>query len=96
MFPYAPQIALVVAFLMVIVLHAWFTRRMLSLRDRALAARAEYGKLRGEVVALAQEVGEFKQGLESNAVAIKALEAEIEEWQKKIAVFAPPEEEELF
>ena len=52
MLSYAPQMALVASFLCVIVLHAWFTRRIIRLRDEALAERKEYERLRSDVLTL--------------------------------------------
>ena len=96
MLSYAPQMALVASFLCVIVLHAWFTRRLIRLRDEALAERKEYERLRSDVLALSEEVVEFKRGMETNAVATKALEKEIEDWQRKIDSYVPESEDAAF
>lgn len=92
MFSYVSLIALIVTFLLVIVLHAWFTRRMLALRERALASRSEYHKLHARVVALAEELGEMRQGIESNSAAVKTTEAAIEDMKQQIANYRPEEE----
>lgn len=92
MFSYISLMILVVAFLLVIVLHAVFTRRMLALRDRALAAKSEYQKLRAKVSALAEEVNEMRQGVESNGAAAKNIEAAIEAKKQQIADYDPEEE----
>lgn len=96
MFAYAPQMALVASFLCVIVLHAWFTRRIVRLRDEAIAEHKEYDRLRGDVLALSEEVVEFKRGMETNEVATKALEKEVEDWQRKIDGYAPETEDAVF
>jgi len=96
MLSYAPQMGLVASFLCVIVLHAWFTRRIVRLRDEALAEYKEYGRLRNDVLALSEEVVEFKRGMETNEVATKSLEKEIEDWQRKMDSYSPESEDAVF
>ncbi len=96
MFSYVPQMALVVSFLCVIVLHAWFTRRIVRLRDAALAAHKEYEHLHSDVLALLEEVVEFKRGMENNSAAIKALGKEIEDWKRRIDSYTPEAEDAVF
>lgn len=96
MFAYVPQMALVVSFLCVIVLHAWFTRRMVRLRDETVAEHKEYERLRSDVLEISEEVVEFKRGMETNEVATKALEKEIEDWQRKVDGYSPEAEDAVF
>ncbi len=94
MFGYVSLSALVLAFLLVIILHAFFARRMMALRDRGVVAHGEYQRLRTQVAALAEEVGELQRGAEGNEAAIKGLETTIEELRQKIAGYQP--EQEIF
>ena len=92
---YPAYIALVVSFVLVIVLHAWFVRRLASFYERAQASRSQYGKLRTEMLSLAEEVGELERGMDSNDITIRTLEREIEELEEKLKAGVSEEEEEL-
>ena len=92
MFGFIAMVALVVALLVAIVLQAFFVRRTVALRDHATVVRIEYDKLQLQVQALAEEVGALQRGMESNTVAVRTLEAEIEELHHQIENYVPEDE----
>ena len=94
MFGYVSMMALMVAYLVAIVLHALFVRRIVALRNGAAAARREYDQLQSLVTALAEEVGAFRGGIDTNSVAVRRLESEIEELHQQIKNYVPEEEEQ--
>ncbi len=96
MFGYVSMMALVVAYLGALVLHAFFIRRMVALRDGATAARREYDQLRPQVVALAKEVSALRSGIDTNSVAVRMLQSEIEELHQQIENYVPEEQEQDF
>ena len=84
---YSAYMVLVVSFVLVIVLHAWFVRRLNHARDQARAVKDEYTRLRQEVAELAEAVDELERGKGSNATTLQVLEREIEEIRDKIKSF---------
>ena len=90
---YPAYIALVVCFVLVIVLHAWFVRRLSALKEQARADELEYHKLRMEMIALSESVSELDRGRDSNQVSILALEREIEEIKGMIREFLKSHED---
>jgi hypothetical protein len=79
--------ALVASFTSVILLHAWFVRRLTGYRERLHTVRDEYGRLHAEVATEAQAVADLGRGKESNALSITALEREIEELRTRVRTF---------
>ena len=90
---YTAYIALVVCFVLVIILHAWFVRRLSTLRDRARAGESECRRLRMEAEEVAETVAELNRGRNSNQVSIVALEREIEGTQALIREFLEAHED---
>lgn len=87
MFVYTAYMALIVCFILVIVLHAWFVRRLTGHRDRLRAVREEHGRLHAELTEASQAVADLGRGRESNTLSIAALEREIEELQTRVRTF---------
>ncbi|MEW6753280.1 MAG: hypothetical protein AB1505_20210 [Candidatus Latescibacterota bacterium] len=87
MFMYSAYMALVVTFVLVIVLHAWFVRRIARLRDQARALREDCERTRQELAELTQVVSELDHGKDSNAVSIVALDREIQDVRARIRAF---------
>lgn len=98
MFIYWACTALVASFTSVILLHAWFVRRLTSNRERLRATREEHGRLHAEVAAAAQAVADLGRGKESNTLSIAALEREIVGlYERSVAFLAEhPELQEEF
>ena len=69
--------ALVLAFVLIIVLQAWFVRRLTTMKNRLANARAEQRRLRATTAELADRAGDMQRGLSSNAAAIKGAEEEM-------------------
>jgi len=90
---YTAYIALIVSFILVIVLHAWFVRRLTGLHDEVRERKSEYQKLHAETVELAESVGELDRGKDSNATSIQALEREIEDTKIKMREFLAEHQE---
>jgi len=84
---YSAYMVLVVSFVLVIVLHAWFVRRLNRARDQAHAVKDNYTRLHTEVIELAETVDELERGKGSNATTLQVLEREIEEFREKIKSF---------
>ena len=87
MFMYSAYMVLVVSFVLVIVLHAWFVRRLTRYHERAHAVKEDSDRLHAEVAELAETVDELSRGKDSNATTLQVLEREIEEIQEKIRSF---------
>ncbi len=90
---YPAYIALIVIFILVIVLQAWFVRRLSNLHDQAQGAKSEYNRLRSEMMELSETVGELSRGRDSNEITLKTLEREIEDAKVKIRDFLEEHEE---
>jgi|APSaa5957512622_1039677.scaffolds.fasta_scaffold32287_2 uncharacterized protein (DUF342 family) len=90
---YTAYIALIISFILVIVLHAWFVRRLTGLHEQVRECKSEYQKLHAETMELAESVGELDRGKDSNATSIQALEREIEDTKIKIREFLAENQE---
>ncbi len=90
---YPAYIALIIVFNIVILLQAWFVRRLSRLRDQAHDAKTEYHKLHSEVVELSEMVNELSRGKESNEVSQQTLKREIEDIEGMIQNFLEEHEE---
>ena len=84
---YSAYMVLVVSFVLVIVLHAWFVRRLNHARERAHAVKDDYNRLRKEVAEAAETVDELDRGKDSNGTTLQTLKREIEEIREKIRTF---------
>jgi uncharacterized protein (DUF342 family) len=90
---YTAYIALIISFILVIVLNAWFVRRLTGLHEEVRECKNEYQKLHAETVELAESVGELDRGKDSNVTSIQALEHEIEDTKLKIREFLAEHQE---
>ncbi|MGY8825808.1 MAG: hypothetical protein ACKVJG_18040 [Candidatus Latescibacterota bacterium] len=93
MLNYTPLIALVSCFLCVIILHAWFSRRLVSLRDRATDAKSVYQRMHNDVATLLQEVAGMERGTDGNETVVKTLLVELPALRTKIENFSPDQDE---
>jgi len=90
---YTAYIALIVSFILVIVLNAWFVRRLTALHEQGRERKSEYQKLHAEMVEMTEAVGELDRGKDSNATSIQVLKREIEDTKIKIREFLAEHQE---
>ena len=83
----SPLLILVFGFVFVILLQAWFVRRITQLTARHQERKAAHRKLGEEAAELADEVTGLDRANESNVASIAGLEREIQELQERIAAF---------
>ena len=84
---YSAYMVLVICFVLVIVLNAWFVRRLNGLGDKVHTAKEDGDRQRKELTELTEAIDELNRGKDSNAVSTQVLAREIEEIQEKIKLF---------
>ena len=89
----AIYIALIIGFVLVIVLQAWFVRRVSTLKERARDTKNLWQRLRNEATELAQRSAEMKRGISNNVASTEHIRAEIEATKSSIRSFLEEHEE---
>ena len=88
----SPLILLVFGLVLVILLQAWFVRRISQLTARHKERKGTYGRLRVEAAELAEEVSGLDRARESSVASVAGLERETQELQGRIDAFVAEHE----
>ena len=91
-FASSPLLLLVFGFVLLVLLQAWFVRRITQLTARHKERQSTHRKLGTEAAELADEVAGLSRAGESGATSIAGLGREIEELQKRIDAFVADHE----
>lgn len=86
-FASSPLLIIVFGFVLLILLQAWFVRRITQLTARHQERKVSYRKLGAEVAELTEEVTGLDRASESNVASVAALERETQELQGRIDAF---------
>ena len=91
-FASSPLILLVFGFVLLVLLQAWFVRRIAQLTTRHKERKDTHGKLRAQAAELGEEVASLDRAGESGATSITGLERETQELQERIDAFVAEHE----
>ena len=88
----SPLILLVFGLVLVVLLQAWFVRRITQLTTRHKERTGTCHKLRAEAAALAEQVAGLDRARESSVASVAGLERETQELQGRIDAFVAEHE----